>query len=361
LRYVDARLPINTKIILRSADTFCRLATLCMSRFVISTILKKRMNFQGPEPKEITMKWVTSLVLLLILSSATSVSAQTYKPAIEFQSLMELRFYEDQGGFLVEGLEVVFPPAGLKKATFVISKGGQAVETVPLRLEEIANYPAFGMFKPDAVSGLARLGTPGDYVLSVNIDGQPITTLPFSMKQQNSNDPFNPKTTFVREGPWRELGYFAVRTGEPDSHLEFNWWTSVRELPPGTKNPLVTLHIMQGAQEIAATRSPVVPTQTDWQFLYHEFVVPGTPVRWMTMADITKRDGVYTVVAKVNGKPFKSYRAEVKGGQLQRIPRNSLETQPHTDFISPRLVDVSSRTSSRYQMRDTYWVNRVAQ
>ena len=274
---------------------------------------------------------------------------------------MELRFYENQGGFLVEGLEVVFPPPGLQKATFVVSRAnGGVVTTVPLRLETpLASYTVFGMFKPDAVSGLAPVGEPGDYVLSVEINGQAITTLPFSMKRDASSDPFNPKNTFVREGPWRDLGYFSVETDRPDSHLEFNWWTSLRELPPGTKNPLVTLHILHGAQEIASTRSPVVPTVTDWQFLYHEFHFPAEKqVRWMTLADLTKRDGEYTVVAKVNGKPFKSYKVEVRGGQLQRHPRNRMETEPHTAFISPRLVDTSSRTSSRYAMRDTYWVKK---
>ena len=286
---------------------------------------------------------------------------QAYKPAVEFQSFMQLRFYENQGGFLVEDLEVVFPPAGSRKATFMITRaGGAAVASVPLRVETpLASYTAFGMFKPDAVSGLAPIGEPGDYVLSVQIDGQPITTLPFTMKRESNNDPFNPRTTFVREGPWRDLAYFSDRPEVPDSHLEFNWWTSLRELPPGTKNPMVTLHLMRGAQEIAETRSPVVITQTDWQFFYQEFHFPTEKqVRWMTLADLTKTDGEYTVVAKVNGKPFKSYRAEVRGGQLQRHPRNSLDTQPHTDFISPRLVDISSRTTSSYAMRDTYWVKK---
>ncbi|HVG30354.1 MAG TPA: hypothetical protein VM864_11680 [Pyrinomonadaceae bacterium] len=286
---------------------------------------------------------------------------QAYKPAIEYQSLMELRFYENQGGFLVEGLEVVFPPPGLQKATFVISRpSGEVVTTVPLRLETpLASYTAFGMFKPDGVPGNAPIEQPGDYVLSVHIDGQPITTLPFQMKREASNDPFNPTTTFVREGPWRDLAHFSNRPEVPDSHLEFSWWTSLRELPPGTKNPLVTLHIMHAGQEIASTRSPVVPTQTDWQFLYQEFHFPAEKqVRWMTLADLTKRDGEYTVVAKVNGKPFKSYKAEVRNGMLQRHPRNRLDTEPHTDFISPRLVDVSARTSSRYAMRDTYWVKK---
>ena len=285
---------------------------------------------------------------------------QSYPPAIEYQSFMQLRFYEERGGFLVEDLEVVFPPAG-KKATFVIARAnGSVVNSVPLRLETpLATFTAFGMFKPDGNPGLAPIGEPGDYVLSVQIDGQPITTLPFSMKREASNDPFNPKTTFTREGPWRDLAYFSVRTDEPDSHLVFNWWTSLRELPAGIKRPLVTMHIMHAGKEIAATRSPVVPSQNDWQFLYQEFHFPTeAKVRWMTLADLTKRDGEYTVVAKVNGTPFKSYKAVVKGGQLQRHPRNDLNTRPHTAFISPRQVDVSSRSTSNYVMRETYWVTK---
>lgn len=293
-------------------------------------------------------------------TNQASAAQQPYKSAIEYQSLMQLRFYENSGGFMVENLEVVFPPSAGQKATFVISKAnGEVVSSVPLRLETpLASYTAFGMYLPDAVAGSADIGQPGDYVLSVNLNGQPITTLPFTMKREVSSDPFNPRTNFVREGPWRDLAYFSNRPEVPDSHLEFSWWTSLRELPPGTKNPMVTLHLMYGGQEIAATRSPVVPTQTDWQFLYHEFVLPVTPVRWMTLADLTKRDGEYTVVAKVNGKPFKSYKAEVRGGQLQRHPRNSLDTQPHTAFISPRLVDTSARVSSQYAMRDTYWLTK---
>lgn len=288
-------------------------------------------------------------------------SAQTYKSAIEYQYLMELRFYENQGGYLVENLEVVFPPASFGNAEFVISRAdGGIVNKVPLRLETpLASYTAFGMFLPNRTTGLAPIGEPGDYVLSVQIDGQTITSMPFSMKREASNDPFNPKNTFVREGPWRDLAHFSVRTDDPDSHVEFSWWTSLRELPPGTKNPMVTLHVMHGGQEIASTRSPIVPTQTDWQFLRQEFHFPAEPkVRWMTMADLTKRDGAYTVVAKVNGKPFKTYRAEVRGGKLVPHPRSKMDIEPHSAFLSPRQVDTSSRTSSRYDMRDIYWVTK---
>jgi hypothetical protein len=327
-------------------------------------ILRPGGRTQPATTQPATTQPATSSTPAPALASNTSPASgqQTYKPAIEFQSLMQLRFYEERGNFLVEGLEVVFPPSGSKKATFVITRAnGAAVASVPLRLESpLASYTMFGMYLPDGVPGSANVGEPGDYILSVQMDGQPITTLPFSMKKESNNDPFNPRTTFVREGPWRDLAYFSSRTDAPDSHLEFNWWTSLRELPAGSpQRSLVTLHIMRGAQEVAATRSPVVITQTDWQFLYQEFHFPTEKqVRWMTLADLTKTDGEYTVVAKVNGKPFKTYRAEVRGGQLQRHPRNSLDTQPHTDFISPRLVDTSSRSTSSYTMRDTYWVKK---
>ena len=294
------------------------------------------------------------------VSNSSPATTQQYKPAIEYQSLMQLRFYENQGNFLVEGLEVVFPPAGSRKATFVITRAsGAAVASVPLRLEApLASFTMFGMYVPDGVPGSANVGEPGDYVLSVQIDGQPITTLPFSMKKESSSDPFNPRNTFVREGPWRDLAYFSDRVDAPGSNLVFNWWTSLRELPAGSpQRSLVTTHVMYGGQEIGATRGPVVVTQTDWQLFQQEFEALGTkPMRWMTLADLTKRDGEYTVVAKVNGKPFKTYTAQVRGGQLQRHARNSLDTQPYTDFISPRQVDTSSRSTSQYTMRDMYWV-----
>lgn len=63
------------------------------------------------------------------------------------------------------------------------------------------------------------------------------------------------------------------------------------------------------------------------------------------------------MVAKVGGKPLKGYRAEVRGGRLQRHPRNALGAEPRTDFISPRL-DTSSRSTSSYAMRDTCRVKK---
>ncbi|HLF85223.1 MAG TPA: hypothetical protein VI837_13695, partial [Blastocatellia bacterium] len=132
---------------------------------------------------------------------------------------------------------------------------------------------------------------------------------------------------------------------------------SLRELPAGVSRPLCTIHVMQGGQEIAATRSPVVPSYVDWQFYKTELIQPkGLGGGWLPLAALTKRDGELTIVIKVNGQPVKSYRAEVRGGQPVRLARNQMEFEPHTDFISTRLIDVSRDGGCEYCMLDLFWV-----
>ena len=66
----------------------------------------------------------TLFTACIVIAASVAAVAQvgTNRAAIEYDSLMNMRFYEETGGFLVEGLEVVFPPAGGSPATFVIAK-----------------------------------------------------------------------------------------------------------------------------------------------------------------------------------------------------------------------------------------------
>lgn len=301
---------------------------------------------------------VTAVACLLAVVSVAA--GQPNKPAVEYQSLMNLRFYEADGGFLVEHLQIVFPPPGLKKAAFVITKaGGAEVARVPLRFEPLG-FPAFGLLEPDGVPGVVKVGQPGDFQMSVVVDGQAVTTLPFSLKEEVSADPFRPGRRFVREGPFRDLAYFSVLPDDPAGQVQFNYWLSLRELPAGAKNARVTLHLLAGGQEVAASRGPVVPALNDWQFFQHQGLsMPTLPQnRWLTLADMTKKDGEVSLVVKANGQPIKSYKTRAAGGQLQRLPQNSLGAEPHTAFISPRFIDTSRQSPARDKMFDMYWVGK---
>ncbi|HEX7333254.1 MAG TPA: hypothetical protein VF290_17260 [Pyrinomonadaceae bacterium] len=305
------------------------------------------------------MKKILFAVCIVV---ATSFAVAAQKAAIEYDSLMNMRFYEESGGFLVEGLEVVFPPVGASPATFVITKpNGEVVASVPLRLEPLEKFPAFGVFRPAPGNpGNVRVGQAGDFVMAVRLGSETITTLPFNLKQEVSTDPFNPSKKFVRDGSWRDLAFFSVITDDPSAMLHFNYWLSTRELPPGMNRPKVTLHLLANGKEIAASRAPVVPDTLDWYFYERkELIVESTPKqRWLALSDVTRQDGEIVMVVKANGQPIKSYKTRVVGGRLQTLERNRLETEPRTAFISPRYVDLTDRSRSDFTMRDMFWIKK---
>ena len=273
-----------------------------------------------------------------------------------------MRFYEATGGFLVETLEVVFPPAGGKSATFEISRStGESIATVPLRMEPLGSFPAFSVLRPATGNpGTIKVAQTGDFIMSVKMGGETVTTMPFSLKEQVSSDAFAPGSKWVREGPWRDLAFFAALPDDPAARLEFNFWLSTRELPAGMKAPKVTLHLMANGKEIAASRGPVVPDTLDWYFYERkEMIVATQPQqKWLSVGDLTKLNGEIAVVVKANGQVLKSYKTQVRNGEIQRLERNRLGYQPHTDFISPRYVDMTDRSRSDFTMRDMYWMKK---
>jgi len=294
--------------------------------------------------------------------SLNAVQNNPNQAAIEYDSLMNLRFYEESGGFLVDSLVVVFPSAGLGPATFVIMKpGGEVVASVPLRYEPLEKFSAFGLLRPAPGNpGNVRVGQAGNFVMAVKIGNQTITTLPFALKEQISSDPFNPGKKIVRDGPWSELAYFSQITDDPSAMLHFNYWLSTRELPPAMKRPKVTLHLLTNGKEIASSRAPVVPDYLDWYFYERkELILEEKPKqRWLALSDLTKQDGEIVMIVKADGQPIKSYKTTVVGGRLQTLERNRLNTEPHTDFISPRYVDITDRSRSDFTMRDMFWIKK---
>src|SRR6185295_13068451 len=260
-------------------------------------------------------KIIFAACIVIAASFAAAAQLGNNRAAIEYDSLMNMRFYEESGGFLVEGLEAVFPPAGAAPATFVITKpSGEVISSVPLRFEPLEKFPAFGVFRPASGNpGNIRVAQAGDFVMTVKVGNETITTLPFSLKQEVSSDPFNPSKKFVRDGPWSDLAFFSVITDDTSAMLHFNYWLSTRELPAGLKQPKVTLHLLANGKEIATSRAPVVPDTLDWYFYERkELIVEATPKqRWLALSDLTKQDGDIVMIVKANGQPIKSYKTRV--------------------------------------------------
>jgi hypothetical protein len=147
---------------------------------------------------------------------------------------------------------------------------------------------------------------------------------------------------------------------DPNGEVTFNWWMSLRETPGAAKDARVTIHLLANGKEIAASTGPVIPTLTDWQFIQHrQLSVPSLPRNhWLTLNDLTRTNGEVALVVKANGQPIETYKTEVSGGQIRRLPQNALSWEPRASFISPRFIDVSAGTNSRYKMFEMYWIKK---
>ena len=287
---------------------------------------------------------------------------QLARPAAEYHSLLNMRFSEADGEFLVEGLQLVFPPAGDKVAILTVNRSsGEQVFSIPLRFESRSTSPIFANLVSDDEPKGIKLRQSGDFVLTITIGDDVVTRLPFTLKVEPNADAFDPPKKFRREGPWRDLAYFSIPLNFATANLDFNWWMSLRELPIGMTNPLVAIHLLKDNREIGRSRDRVSLNNDDWQFFTSELIqITRNGPKPLTLADLAKRDGDYMVIVEANGEPIKSFQVVVQGGRVQRAEQSRLDFEPHVDFMSPRLLDTSVGSDHSDLKRDVYWVRRTA-
>lgn len=306
---------------------------------------------------------IPRLAILTLLAALPSVTfGQLARPAAEYHSLLNMRFSENNGDFLLEGLQIVFPPGGDERAVLTVNRSsGEEVVSLPLRFEPHSSSPLFCDLVPNDEHGEIKLGESGDFVLTVKVGDRVITRMPFTLKVEPDGDPYDPPKRFLRDGPWRDLAYFSVPIDNRNLNVDFNWWMSLRELPIGMTNPLVAVHLMRGYREIASSRDRVPLDSDDWQFFTTDLIqITKSGPQRLTLGELAKRDGDYMLIIEANGTPIKSYPIEVKRGRLQRADQSRLDFEPHADFISPRLIETSAKPDSHFLMRDVYWVRRSA-
>lgn len=293
---------------------------------------------------------------------AVPVVAQPARPAVEYRSLLNVAFAEADGDLLIGDLNIVFPPSGYEQAQLTVSTiAGEQVGSVSLRLESYLRFPVFGRFVPETNPTAIRLTKPGDYVLTVKIADDAITTFPITIGTEPNDNPYDPPKRFWREGPWRDFGYLSLPTSNSGANLRFNWWMSLRELPNGMAKPSITLHLIEDFKEIAASSEALTLNDLDWQFFSAELTKIKTRKSGsgpLTMRDLVERDRVYLLIVKADGKPIKSFAVETKRGRMLRVEQCRIGFEPHAEFIAPRFIESRAESGSTHLVTDAYWVRR---
>lgn len=145
---------------------------------------------------------------LTVIALSSGLNAQNFPSHVAMDALLDIRFFPEQGRFMMAtSVPVLFPPAGETKARLLIKKvGGSAVVTKNMIVEPWPPHAAFGNLKP--ADGQMSFGPipAGDYVMSVEMNGKEISAYSFSLAAEQGGDPFNPKNSLVRTGPWSKGG-----------------------------------------------------------------------------------------------------------------------------------------------------------
>ncbi len=300
------------------------------------------------------MRKTSRFILGLLLFAAWPAQAQTYAPAVDAVSLLGMRYYAHSGGFMVEGLQLVFPPADdLEGELTVANAAGETVARVPLNVRRWSEWPAFAVLAPVG-PGIAHLNAPGAYTMTVRLGGDVVGELAYTVTAEGGDDPFNPQKAYFREGPWRTQAYLSAPSEKPDEALRLNYWTSLREI--GADGQItISLRLTRGGAEVAHSRSDFVASSPNWQYFSHRLVKPdGT--KNFTLADLTARDGAYALTLLAAGKAVKTYAFQVDGGKVQPSPRSALSAEPRGDFLTPRRINTSAGSGSRYFMEEIFWI-----
>jgi len=289
------------------------------------------------------------------LALAALPSAQ--QPSVELVSLLDVGFHERTGGFMAGGLCLVFPPEGEASYELVVrDTAGTVKGKAGLQVQDWSGQAVF--------DGLESLGVPvlevghaGDYVMSVDLNGEPITAFSFTMTVEESEDPFNPAKTFRREGPWRELGFLASPTGAPDQPLGFHFWTNGEELPEA-KPQRAEVRVLLGDELVALYKDPVSVSGAKWRRHRRDLVTPEKPVgnHAFTLEKLLARPGEYTVRVESGGRVVKTWPLVVANGKIAAHARTGLGTEPHTDYIVPKYIDRSAGSSGGYRSFDVFWL-----
>ncbi|MCA9754872.1 MAG: hypothetical protein KDA27_03650 [Candidatus Eisenbacteria bacterium] len=302
------------------------------------------------------------LGLLSLVSAVVLVAwpgwARAYEPFVDLSSLLDQRYYPATGGYFFgeQPIYLVFPPEGDANIELVFSKDGTEISRTPLRLEGYDGFPAFARLASPAppVQGKG----PGRYDISIWSDGKQIGALEYELAAESGGDPFAPKTSHSRKGPWEELAYVYVPPTETaNRYVSVHLWTSLAEVG-ATRSANASVRLRRGETLVAESRSFVISSE-DWAHGSAQLDKAGTdhkePLR---PSDLTGRDGAYLVEYQVEGRTVRTFSLQVSGGEIVASVRSGLDHSPPSDRLTPRKLHFTG-SSAPIGIGELFWMQRM--
>lgn len=296
------------------------------------------------------------VVVLLLLAQTTQA-----QPALDYSRFLGVKFHAPNGMFLFGQPHydlLIFPPADLDPgndgaAYEIRDSTGELVAQHEVRTMNRTSSAAFLSVRPYSAAWWDGALVDGQsYTLRFVLNEQVVSSIPFSITVAESGDPFDPRSTWVIDGPWRTHAYFEYETARPEYQLFFHAWIGPDEV---SETVPVEVSIQQAGEEVAWASTYVDPDGGGWQKVSYRLQTPSSredrspgPVNW-TMADVTP--GSYEIVFSSEGQAFRTMTVEAEDGAFVSHPLSDMATDRAT-FLTPR----SLRADDSQASLNLYWI-----
>ena len=171
-------------------------------------------------------------------------------------------------------------------------------------------------------AGALRELTPGDYALHFAVDGDVFQTFRFSVATKKSGDLYRPGVIYLIDGAWRDEAALTSPTVEDIMCFNFRLRAdyALADLKP-VKVPFeVTMVRDEDARLVAANRDPTLILESTWKTYRTCFVRPANEAAQkystLKLKEIFAVDGRYTVNLSFDGKPYATYKFNVRKGKI---------------------------------------------
>lgn len=283
----------------------------------------------------------------LILGLLLAVTAQA-QPALDYSRFLGARFHAPSGQFLFGQPKydlLIFPPSDLDQSSTeaayeIRDADGGLVAQHEVRTFNGTRSDAFRSLQPySAARWDGALENGQSYTLSFVLNGEAVSSIPFSIAVVEGDDPFNPTTTWKMDGPWQTHAFFRHETARTDYQLFFHAWVGPDEVAVGG---FVEVSIRRDGEEVAWASTYVAPDGGWQQVDYHlltsdsredEGGIRPNAKNW-TMVDATP--GVYEIVFSSEERAaFRTMAIEAQAGAFVTHPRSDTSTD-RASFLTPR-------------------------
>lgn len=226
------------------------------------------------------------------------------------------------------------------RCTLVLRKEGAELERWTMLLQ--GAQAVYSRFQPYGAPASHNFDSAGNYELAFELDGKPVTRVPFTVALSASGDPFNPATSVAIDTELMHWAQLRSEVDHPTPTMELGFWLrkSDLDLKPGEDVQITFERAGQPVYRCREIRASNLPSGPEWRNYNASILFPEAKGgRSVFQKDFLKLDGDYRVVFRAGDRILRAFQYTIQNGQAVPHARSEFGYEPAVDYLLPRTLD----------------------